>query len=322
MSYMSLGMITSPVLLPGETEVKAFVTSVSSALRGTRGYPGGDVLWPGMCTTASGDQMLAYIKKWNDLKMLYPAAAAKYPMNCFASTTGTDRKQNAVPLQTYYDQFISTHTVNIDMTPATNTVASGTPGSWNVSGTQKSGVLYGYNFADQATAQNYAQAVVDSGGTATMYQVPASAATAMPAPVTGGAVGSGQYQAKGTVATGDSVDRFFPDLTSARNFVSTVNSAGGHVVLIDTSTGQTIAVESMAAPVYSSPAPSSGVYIPPPAPQYYSGSSPVQTPDQIYTSPAPVEAVPQEQASSGPSMTGMALLLAVPAAAWLYFKHR
>lgn len=247
---------------PGATEVENFKNSIITAIGGRPGIR--NECWK--AKAVSDDQAKAWVARLAELNALYPGSTAGFS----PCTAGNDQGYRPLSMQEWYDGYHGIHFTNIDMTPASNTVAAGTPGSWNVSGTQKSGALYGYNFADQATAQNYAQAVVDSGGTATMYQVPlsSSASTGMPAPVTGGKVGSGQYEVIGNAATGTAIASYYADLTSAQNFAASVNSAGGNVHVIDTSTGTTILAGSsttpntppVSGPVSTSPSTPSNIY--------------------------------------------------------------
>lgn len=343
MSYASLGNLAGNFLVQkpvaGATDIAALQKDLIAALTGGGGqFSIRPECWKAKKLTM--DQAKAWVSKYNTLKTMYPTAMAAAKFS--PCTAGNDQGYRPWTMDEWYTNQYGSTVTKIDMTPAVNTVPAGTPGSWNVTGTQSSGSLYGYNFADQAAAQAYAQAVVDSGGTATMYQVPPGATppSSMVTPVTGGTVGSGQYEVIGNAATGTTIASYYADYTSASNFAASVNSAGGNVRVIDTTTGLVAVAPASSTQSAAIDLPQNTTsnqyqaqihpYVPPPLQannypmQSAQGSSSQMTPDQTYNSPdipasALQPAAPQE---SGGSMFGMAALLAIPVGAYLYFKHR
>ncbi len=174
MSYMTLGqlgiMLPPKPVVPGTAEVANLKAMFEAGIKA--GFdPNVDLRSVPCCVDMDKDRWHLLMKKYEEMELLYPEALKANPIMC-NNTTSIPRYFPPISVKAYYDEYLRSKTVNLDMTPAVNTVPDGTPGSWNVTGTQKSGSMYSYNFGDKAAAQTYAQAVVDSGGTATMYQVP------------------------------------------------------------------------------------------------------------------------------------------------------
>lgn len=296
MSYASaqdfgMGAGFTRYVAPGQAEVEAFVKSIYGALGVTFGttysttsfsHPMAPLCFDKMTgkSVISKAQADVYMRKWEELKIMYPEATAKVGMAMCMPTIYRNPPQ--MTWDEYYKQNLASTTVNLDMSPAVNTVADGTPGSWNVSGTQKSGSIYSYNFVDKAAAQTYAQAVVDSGGTATMYQVPVSA----PPPTD----------------PWSNITAGVPPTT-----ISPVEQGGypvGNALM------QTCKVGMPCNGITTGGTPTPpGVYVPPQT---------AMTPDDMYTSPI----LPQQPQAAPKSNAGMmALLLAIPAgAAWYFFN--
>ncbi len=189
MSYLTvrnrggLGMISFgrvPAVVPGTSEVKSLVDAFNHDTLG----PSGRSMWDSygyLCANVPKDRWPIYMRKLEELKALYPDAVKANPMRCFPTMVingkivGTDRDSNRMYAVDWYNQYGRDKLVNLDLSPAVNTVARGTPASWNVIGMmpQNKG-SYGYAFMDEGAARNYAQAIVDAGGSATIYQEPQS----------------------------------------------------------------------------------------------------------------------------------------------------
>lgn len=179
MSYMSLGQMGAtlgPPPAPGTAEINSFLNTVVTGIGGRVGVR--NECWK--MKMPSRDVAKIWMNKYNELKTLYPVAMSR--ANFSPCTAGNDQGYRPMSMDEWFNSYFASQVVKLDMSPAQNTVAAGTPGSWNVAGAQQSGAIYGYNFADRDVAQTYAQAVVDSGGTATMYQVPFANAPILPPP--------------------------------------------------------------------------------------------------------------------------------------------
>lgn len=182
MSYMSLGqmgMMIRPRIIPGTAEVIDFKAAVQAAMPPVR-----PVNRAGLCMNMPKEKWLPFLRKEDEIKTLYPEAYAE-AASCIDIITLPNGRGHyqPMPIKDYYDKYIATKTVNIDLTPAINTVPFGTPLSFNVSGQMpvtQGGKAYSYNFMDEAGARAYGQSIVDANGTATIYQVPAPAPVQTP----------------------------------------------------------------------------------------------------------------------------------------------
>jgi hypothetical protein len=172
-----ISMVRPPV--PGIAEVQALVSAFNSDTYAGKsmGVMGGGYL----CANVPKEKWPIYLRKWEEMNTLYPAAVKANPLRCFPTMVingkivGTDRDSNRQMATDWYAANLASHTVNIDLTPAVNTVPFGTPMSFNVSGQMPQtvgGKQYSYNFSDEQSARAYAQSIVDASGTVTIYQVP------------------------------------------------------------------------------------------------------------------------------------------------------
>lgn len=207
--------------------------------------------------------------------------------------------------------------------PPTGTVSAGTPGSWTLTGNLPSGASYSYSFSTQDAAMSYGQSVINAGGSASLSQVPQqqqqptySQPTISYSQPTGGSTNYQMPQYSSQTSQG-------PGSTPAPQ-PTPIPPVSGNVPL-DTPNSWNVSGNMPDGTPYSynfMTEDAAGAWAQNVA--NGGGTATVYSPDDIKSGAVPgisASAAPA-QASAGTSNGAMFAMLAIPAAAYFYFKHR